>query len=203
MLFFEIDKKKIFLSLSIAMLALVGDKNSENQNNRLVAAICDNSTHGLIGAFTWIGMFISKTSNPSIGFIAEILLCGMFSSLMDLDHFVAAKSFYLRDAVNLKNRPFLHCTTLILIIVLSLLLISIYQQISWLYKFGWILSAAFFSHHIRDSKRRGFWLWPFGSTPSTPIGIYIILQMLLPHIFSLFYTKMNFSNKFSSSYFIV
>lgn len=62
-------------------------------------------------------------------------------------------------------------------------------EINWLYKFGWILAAAFLSHHIRDSKRRGFWLWPLGSTGPTPTVLYIAAQMLLPHFFSVIMSK--------------
>lgn len=96
MFFIAINKKKFTISVIIAAVALIGDKNSENQPNRLAAAFCDNLTHALIGAFTWIGMCVAKTSHPTLLYFIEIAVCGMFSSLMDLDHFLAAKSFHLK-----------------------------------------------------------------------------------------------------------
>lgn len=54
-------------------------------------------------------------------------------------------------------------------------------QISWLYQLGWILLAALLSHHIRDSTRRGFWMWPFGTTKPLPHVAYLLAEILLPN----------------------
>lgn len=69
-------------------------------------------------------------------------------------------------------------------------------KMNGMYKFSWILAAAFLSHHIRDSKRRGLWLWPLGSTPPLPIVLYLTSQMLLPHIFAIIMFKFSpFNNE--------
>lgn len=96
MLLFHVNKKKLAVSIAICIIAIVGDKNSEGRSNGLVAAICDNTTHGLIGAFTWLGISVTRLSHPSIYFFFEVILSGLLSSLMDLDHFVAAKSLHLK-----------------------------------------------------------------------------------------------------------
>merc|ERR1719244_961301 len=39
-------------------------------------------------------------------------LSALTSSIIDLEHFMAARSFLLKDAVSLSERPILHCTTI-------------------------------------------------------------------------------------------
>lgn len=75
----------------------------------------------------------------------------------------------------------MHCTTGVLSGIIVLLCLTYIWVIPWMYQLGWILVAAVTSHHIRDSNRRGFWLWPFGSTPPTPYLVYLLSQMLLPY----------------------
>lgn len=62
----------------------------------------------------------------------------------------------------------------------SLLALAHYLRSSNIELFGWILLAAFLSHHVRDAARRGFWLWPFGSTVPLGTGLYLITTMLFP-----------------------
>jgi hypothetical protein len=42
--------------------------------------------------------------------------------------------------------------------------------------------VSFFTHHIRDSCRRGIWLWPFGSTPPIPYYLYVLTILALPYL---------------------
>lgn len=53
--------------------------------------------------------------------------------------------------------------------------------------FGLILLTAFISHHTRDAIRRGYWLYPFGSTPTLPYTAYIIISCTLPYFIFLLY----------------
>lgn len=46
---------------------------------------------------------------------------------------------------------------------------------------GFIMFVAFFSHHTRDATRRGFWIYPFGSTAPIPYGFYVISTCLIPY----------------------
>lgn len=45
-----------------------------------------------------------------------------------------------------------------------------------------ILICAFLCHHTRDATRRGFTLWPFGTTKSLPYSLYIALVMVIPYL---------------------
>lgn len=47
-----------------------------------------------------------------------------------------------------------------------------------------VIACAVLSHHIRDGNRRGLWIYPLGSTPSIPYYGYVLLTMILPHLFA-------------------
>ena len=65
-------------------------------------ALSDSQTHGLIALFSWY--YIEKCLKNSI-------FCAMVAMLVDLDHFIEAKSFQLHQALNLTSRPFMHNST--------------------------------------------------------------------------------------------
>ncbi|KAF5270415.1 hypothetical protein FQR65_LT05603 [Abscondita terminalis] len=114
----------------------------------------------------------------------------ILASCIDLDHFVAARSFYLKDATNIKNRPPLHCTTLPLSLTIVLLLFAYIQRSNWLIRLSLIIFTAFISHHTRDAVRRGFWLYPWGSTKPISYLTYISLTVIFPYIISTFMNYM-------------
>ena len=61
-----------------------------------VAAVIDNATHGFIGLCIWWTV-TTQLPNALIGSrLQEIGLCGFFASVIDLDHFAAAKSLRLQ-----------------------------------------------------------------------------------------------------------
>lgn len=97
-------------------------------------------------------------------------------------------SFYFvifrQKATSLKQRPFLHCTTIPVVFLGLLLLIHRY-----FYSFRFCLwfnvfICAFLSHHTRDATRRGFWCCPLGNTRPLPYVAYIICIAAMPHIFA-------------------
>lgn len=62
--------------------------------------------------------------------------------------------------------------------------------------FSWIVLISFLSHHIRDATRRGLWLAPFGTTKPIPYYLYIITDMILPHI--VFFLMNRLTNKITT-----
>jgi hypothetical protein len=61
-----------------------------------------------------------------------------------------------QDAVSLSQRPFLHCSSLPLALLLLLLLVG--RMVAGnLLRFGLLLFSSLFSHHLRDATRRGLW----------------------------------------------
>ncbi|EDV25271.1 uncharacterized protein TRIADDRAFT_23383 [Trichoplax adhaerens] len=152
------------------------------RQNTILRAITDNAAHGIIAAWSWaiaIGLSINwKTAS-------EIFLCFICSSGLDVDHFIAARSIKLKDALALNRRPFLHATSLILflffvtVIVVRYMPLSVYHKMKYL---PYIFLAASLSHHFRDGYRRGLWFAPFGSSRPLPYTLYVSLTMVLPWI---------------------
>ena len=58
-------------------------------------AAVDNFTHGLVGLLSW-AIVIGAVPPINCWQLGEIILCGVLSSILDADHFIAAKSIYLQ-----------------------------------------------------------------------------------------------------------
>lgn len=87
----------LILTILNACICILGDYLVEwNQNSQLVKAICDNITHAAIGLIS-AAILISQTNHRSTGIerIGLIGLSVLLSSVIDVDHFVVAKSFKL------------------------------------------------------------------------------------------------------------
>ena len=70
------------------------------KSSHLLRAAVDNGTHGLVGLLSW-AIVVNPTLIPVLELLKEpllweVVLCGVLSSLVDLDHFLAAKSFKLQ-----------------------------------------------------------------------------------------------------------
>lgn len=79
------------LSFVVAVTCAVGDKSLQKMPLQpLTKAMIDNSIHGLIGLFS---ATILLTDNFDKLHMA--VACMMMSSVIDADHFVAARSFKL------------------------------------------------------------------------------------------------------------
>ena len=91
-----INKRKLIISIIIGISASAGDKNSIGQENRLAAAIVDNFSHATIGFLTWIGVLCAEPSFRFKNSFLEFIICAILSSLIDVDHFVEAKSLDLK-----------------------------------------------------------------------------------------------------------
>ncbi|XP_055325218.1 transmembrane protein 267 [Sitodiplosis mosellana] len=165
-------------------ICLLGDYLVDvNQESQIRKAICDNATHAIVGFFGGI-VLILETNHRAAGIeqIALVVMSVLVSSFIDIDHFLVAKSMQLSRAISIDRRPFLHFTTIPL--VLMILIIPLHQWIHsprlnlWLSVF----TCAFLCHHTRDATRRGFTLWPFGTTKPLPYFVYIALVMTIPFL---------------------
>ena len=83
---------RFLLTNLIALVSVLGDKGLQNGKTEMVRAISDNLTHATVGGITWtLVLFLSKKSlQQNIG---SIIACFLMSSLIDLDHFIAAGSW--------------------------------------------------------------------------------------------------------------
>lgn len=98
-----------------------------------------------------------------------------------------------QDAVSLTTRPFLHCSTIPLVVCGIGLILAYLQDWLWLQKISCLLIVAFSTHHVRDSTRRGLWFWPLGSIPALPYYLYIFILIAIPYLL-IFLIRMTSSN---------
>uniref|UniRef100_A0A023GD69 Transmembrane protein 267 n=1 Tax=Amblyomma triste TaxID=251400 RepID=A0A023GD69_AMBTT len=153
-------------ALTVAV-STTGDFITSQSKLPWLRALADNATHGLVALLCWV--LVSGGPLQAIN-IQDTLLCGLFGCAVDVDHFLAARSLKIEDATNLETRPFLHCSSAVLAsLSLVALMGKVYGSVQ-IYKVALIALVAVASHHLRDSIRRGLWLWPFGSTG--PLKLY-------------------------------
>ncbi|CAO1409211.1 unnamed protein product [Diamesa tonsa] len=191
----------IYCAISSATISTCyfGDKLVQRTiKNHVLRAIFDNLTHGLIGLFSAATLFINDKEKL---YLAGV--CMVLSSIIDADHFIAAKSLKLTDATSLNGRPFLHNSTIPATLLVVLIYLTISSKNSTYLPWISILFIAFTTHHLRDANRRGLWFAPFGETPPLSNLLYILLTTCTPYFLLLFpktgnYTK-NLTNQLLSS----
>ncbi|XP_015863585.3 transmembrane protein 267 [Peromyscus maniculatus bairdii] len=171
-------------SLGLGIFCLVADRLlrfSVIQQNDWLRALSDNIVHGVIGMWSW-AVVIGIKKKADFG---EILLAGFLASVIDIDHFFLARSLSLKAALTLPRRPFLHCSTVIPVAVVSVKFAMHLFRLrdSWCF-LPWMLFISWTSHHIRDGIRHGLWICPFGKTSPLPFWLYVITTLSLPHMCS-------------------
>ena len=166
---------------------------AEKSANPYCRALCDNASHAIIALLAWHAAdptrFPSVRSDLHVYWAERVGACAC-GSLVDLDHFLAVRSFSLADATHppggSSRRPPFHA--LISIMVLALAILSMLRLVlgnRWArqryLRVGSIICCSLFSHQLRDSTRRGFWLWPLSiSTTPTSRACYRLLLAATP-----------------------
>ncbi|XP_066588689.1 transmembrane protein 267 [Prorops nasuta] len=172
---------QLLLTLSIGIVSILGDRGLKFGKTEILRAIYDNLTHGTVGALTW-ALILALLKKLTVSNLQSVIICFFISSFVDIDHFIESGTWRINDATHLNRRPFLHCTTVPIVIWALLLIFSrAYHKIR-LYFSAWMILTSFLSHHIRDANRRGWWFCPIGSTKPLPYFLYISLDMALPYI---------------------
>ncbi|XP_067128778.1 transmembrane protein 267 [Centruroides vittatus] len=147
-------------------------------------AFVDTLVHFALGSVSWCMVICKESFARNYRLYKELFLCGCLSSFIDVDHFLMAKSFRLRDALSLRRRPPLHCTSLLLSAILALVVLgNVLGKESA--RMGLLSLTAAYTHHFRDGLRRGLWFWPFGSTPPITNLYYVICSLTFPLLFNL------------------
>ncbi|XP_060567037.1 transmembrane protein 267-like [Ruditapes philippinarum] len=176
----------VVLEILLGCTCYLGDRLLEHPvaKQQIVVAITDSLTHGIVGGISWAIICDFKFRKQEC---VECLLCMMLAMLVDVDHFIAAKSFSLKSALSLPTRPPFHATTLIVIIDITMGIMAAILKSQSLFLGLLIFTTAWISHHVRDGHRRGLWFYPFGETAPIPKFIYIGIIMILPLFIMLFY----------------
>jgi len=178
--------------------ALVSTISSEN-GERYCRALCDNASHASIALLVWwLRRALESESfvNTERSCFRESLGALASGSLLDLDHFLAARSFSLHAATHISPSPIYsglrppgHALLAVPIIALGTAIaascVSIMRdrvaplesQAAYTpptssrdirldrvaplsIRVFCLVSTCLLSHQLRDSTRRGFWLWP-------------------------------------------
>eukprot|EP00116_Pleurobrachia_bachei_P004790 sb/3465052/ len=187
----------LLVSLLISTTCYYGDKlvaiNSQT-GNLLVGAVTDNLVHGTIAVVSWIlGRYNHHLTKEKSGLrgdltrgyrsglathtliILESIICGVIACLIDLDHFVAAWSFDIEDALAAPVRGMLHNSAIVI-------LLAVYHYYTP-YLSLVILTVAFSTHQLREAVRRGLMFLPIGHTPPISYLLYLTAISLITVIF--------------------
>lgn len=78
------------LSLSVGLACFAGDKVLRVERNNIAKAIIDSVTHGLVGLLSSMILFTDNIENMHLA-----IICMIFSSAIDIDHFITARSMKL------------------------------------------------------------------------------------------------------------
>jgi hypothetical protein len=124
-------------------------------------AAIDSPIHGVLAVlavspiFFWREPHTGKTA-PIGRLFSRLASAGVAAVFIDLDHFVAARSFSLFDATHLNGRPATH--GLLFALLCGLLAWALTRQAAD----GWVIFGALLSHLLRDAGTGGAPLfWPY------------------------------------------
>ena len=150
----------IISMLSIITISMISDTINICENNTICRISIDIITHQILTILSIIiysctACFAMKSQLFQIAFNKiEIFFSILFTIFVDLDHFIAAKSLSLYNATHLISRPWGHCLLFVLIVYTIIsYIIPKDSQIHIIYLLATI------THLIRDSSRRGLWLY--------------------------------------------
>lgn len=95
-LLYLFNRNDFLCTILIGCVAIIGDGLVSLSNLHIYKALFDNSTHSLIGALTWLIITFRIKNNTLWLRTAEIMLCAFIASIIDLDHFIVARSWRLK-----------------------------------------------------------------------------------------------------------
>lgn len=205
----ELFTVDLYLIALLIFTAVAGDLVSHTHVNWF-KAVFDNATHAGVGILCWFMVCYHYRSRNTAQTVAEIFSCGAMASLIDLDHFLMAKSLDIKvifvcfirttnssnfqDAVNLPSRPPFHSSSFPLFICFTIFVPGYFLNYEWILRISLIIFTAFASHHTRDAYRRGYWFYPIGSTQPIPYIMYILTTILIPYLNCLILKSFNSQN---------
>lgn len=85
-----------FCTLLLGLVAILGDFLVKVSNLDVYKAIFDNTTHAIIGGLTWLIISLQIRNKNVLIRVYEIFLCAFIASIIDLDHFIMARSIHLK-----------------------------------------------------------------------------------------------------------
>ena len=180
----------IISCLLMITISMISDTINICENNNTVCRISiDVITHQILSILALIlyscsASYSIKSQIFQISFNKiEVFFSIIFTIFVDLDHFIAAKSSSLYNATHLISRPWGHCLLFVLIVCMIIsYVIPKDSQIHIIYLLATV------THLIRDSSRRGLWLY-YTSILHISYTTHLILLCIYP--ISLYYIHKN------------
>lgn len=93
---------RIILGALLGIICYLGDRLVEYETESgLKKALCDSSTHAIVGLMS-ATIFVLQINQriETDEKIRLVFVCSLLSSLIDIDHFIEAKSFKLFVSIN-------------------------------------------------------------------------------------------------------
>jgi len=202
----EYTMYRLTAALALPLVCFSGDSLLSSDKVLLhgfFKALVDSGVHFSVGGLSWLvagtslqsssvagtslqsssvaGTSLQSSSvNPTVKQLtSEVVLAATLSSLVDLDHFIAAKSFSLKAATSLQSRPFLHDSLVPILVLLTSLLLGLLDKSGLITRLGILTFSSLLSHHFRDAWRRGLWFRGIGVLELN-YWTYIFLTFLFP-----------------------
>eukprot|EP01137_Pigoraptor_chileana_P006369 Opistho-2@50658 len=167
--------------IGLAALCVCADWLVENRPrlSTRVWAPFDTAVHGVVAAAVWFLGHCSSGDRRAL--TGHVIACLFVACLMDLDHFIAAGSLKLEDALSLESRPFGHSLIFAALVATPIYVIGRIRESSWRLSLPLAVFVSLFSHQLRDAWRRGLWLG-WNVTIVVPYWAYVVGIVLLPLI---------------------
>lgn len=162
----------------------------------LCAALADNSAHSCISVALWSTVLsLSPPQGPHGGgdtkrvrtlLRKEQGMALAAGSLLDIDHFVSARSTSLHAATHLRERPWGHACVFV---ALAAACAEVGGNLvgGQGIRNGGLVATVLSAHQLRDAIRHGLWLWPGPSTPPVPLHLYVAAVVSLPGVASMYF----------------
>ena len=170
---------RFIIALVVLLAILLGfDYLQHRKSSKLreIFALLDALIHGVIAVI----IVLPILGISGINKILIVMIAFFVAGLLDMDHFVVAKSVRISDAVKLNLRPYTHSITFALI--LGLLVWGISQQVL----LGIVAFIAVTSHVMRDaSDGTTPFLWPLPVHTDSmrirkiPYWLYLMIEVSL------------------------
>lgn len=84
----------VILTSVIGICSFIGDQGLKYGKTTVTRAIFDNITHAAVGGLTW-ALILHLSKKSLIQNSSSIFWCFFLSSFIDVDHFIAARSWNL------------------------------------------------------------------------------------------------------------
>lgn len=141
--------------------------NMSNSLNAITRIVFDEISHAILSGSVWLlasiysyeikhtaqhNNILDMIRSICYRFHKEVFVSMLISNIIDIDHFIQAKSFSIFAATHLTSHPFAH--TLLCCFTVTSVVFLISRNI----QYTLLVFTSYITHLLRDSIRKGIWL---------------------------------------------